>query len=104
MSATGMSHHIEIFTGGCGICRETVDLVTIGKCRDCVLEVLNVDSEEEHVRTRMRDYGITAVSTIVIDGRIKVVGKPRFPWFCGDEFYKFLQENYPLLAKLRRTA
>jgi len=52
----------------------------------------------------MRDSGITAVSTIVIDGRIKVVGKPRFPWFCGDEFYKFLQENYPLLAKLRRTA
>jgi len=52
----------------------------------------------------MRDSGITAVSTIVIDGRIKVVGKPGFPWFCGDEFYKFLQENYPLLAKLRRTA
>jgi hypothetical protein len=41
-------------------------------------------------------YKITAVPTIVVDGRIKVVGVPDFPWFCGDDFYRFLEKNFPL--------
>jgi hypothetical protein len=34
----------------------------------------------------------------VIDGKIKVVGKPTFPWFCGDGFYRTLESKYPLRA------
>jgi predicted DsbA family dithiol-disulfide isomerase len=31
----------------------------------------------------MRDYGVKAVPTTIIDGKIKVVGIPDFPWICG---------------------
>jgi len=58
--------------------------------------VLDVDSGDEEVKLKSRLYKITAVPTIVIDGRIKVVGVPDFPWFCGDEFYRFLEKNFPL--------
>jgi len=77
-------------------------MVTAGKCKDCVLEVIKVDLQREEVRRAMKDYGIAAVPTIVVDGVIKVVGRPTFPWFCGDEFYKFLKERFPLLRPLGR--
>jgi len=46
----------------------------------------------------VKRYNITAVPSIVIDGKIKVVGVPTFPWFCGDEFYGMLERKYPLSA------
>ena len=91
-----MSHIIEVFAGGCSLCRKVIDIVTVGKCNDCTLRVLDVDSGDEEVKLKSRLYKITAVPTIVIDGRIKVVGVPDFPWFCGDEFYRFLEKNFPL--------
>jgi hypothetical protein len=32
----------------------------------------------------------------VIDGRIKIVGIPDFPWICGEDLYKKLKKDYPL--------
>lgn len=91
-----MPHLIQLFSGGCEFCKETADIVEIGKCKDCKMEVLDVKSEEN--ADTVRRYGITAVPSIVVDGRIKVVGKPTFPWFCGDEFYRMLESRYPLKA------
>jgi hypothetical protein len=39
---------------------------------------------------------VKAVPTTVIDGNIKVVGIPDFPWICGDDLYKKLKREYPL--------
>jgi glutaredoxin len=58
--------------------------------------VFDVDSGDEEVKMKRKLYKITAVPTIVVDGRIKVVGVPDFPWFCGDDFYRFLEKNFPL--------
>jgi hypothetical protein len=44
-----------------------------------------------------------AVPSIVIDSKIKVVGKPMFPWFCGDEFYNMLEREYPLKSIQERS-
>jgi len=44
----------------------------------------------------VRRYGVRAVPTIVVDGRIKVEGTPDFPWMCGDEFYAWLEKRFPL--------
>ncbi len=58
------------------------------------MEILDV---RDRKNTRlMRRYAIGAVPSIVIDGRIKVVGVPNFPWFCGDDFYNMLETKYPL--------
>jgi hypothetical protein len=51
---------------------------------------------DEEVKIKRKFYKITAVPTIVVDGRIKVVGVPDFPLFCGDDFYRFLEKNFPL--------
>jgi glutaredoxin len=91
-----MPHLIEVFTGGCSLCRKVVNIVTVGKCRDCIMRVFDVDSGDEEVKMKRKLYKITAVPTIVVDGRIKVVGVPDFPWFCGDDFYRFLEKNFPL--------
>jgi hypothetical protein len=50
----------------------------------------------EEIKVKMRDYGVKAVPTTVIDGEIKVVGIPDFPWICGDDLYKILKNEYPL--------
>ena len=36
----------------------------------------------EEIKVKMRDYGVKAVPTTVIDGNIKVVG---IPWFSLDK-------------------
>jgi glutaredoxin len=91
-----MPHLIEVFTGGCSLCRKVVNIVTVGKCRDCIMRVFDIDSGDEEVKMKRKLYKITAVPTIVVDGKIKVVGVPDFPWFCGDDFYRFLEKNFPL--------
>jgi hypothetical protein len=37
------------------------------------------------LKLKMRDYDVKAVPTSIIDGNIKVVGIPDFPWVCGDD-------------------
>ena len=49
----------------------------------------------EEIKVKMRDYGIKAVPTIVIDGN-KVVGIPDFPWICDDDLHKILKNEYLL--------
>ena len=58
------------------------------------MEVLSVNDPKTRPETTR--YSISAVPSIVIDGKIKVVGIPAFPWFCGEEFYTMLERKYPL--------
>jgi len=88
------AHRIQIFSGGCKLCKDTTDIVETGKCKDCKMEVLDVATKGN--AKVVKRYGITSVPSIVIDGKIKVVGVPTFPWFCGDEFYSMLESIYPL--------
>lgn len=90
----GMPHRIQVFSGGCRLCEQATAVVEVGKCKDCTMDVLNIDDPK--TRPLTEQYSIDAVPSIVIDGKIKVVGVPTFPWFCGDEFYGMLQRKYPL--------
>lgn len=60
------------------------------------MEVLQVDGLAAGTKNKLYAYSITAVPSIVIDRRIKVVGIPNFNWFCSEEFYKFLEKEYPI--------
>ncbi len=91
-----MPHRIQIFSGGCELCDEAIDIVELGKCKDCKMDVIPVDAKSN--RAPIKRYRINAVPSIVIDGKIKVVGVPTFPWFCGDELYRKLEKEYPLRA------
>lgn len=89
-----MPHRIKVFSGGCELCEDAADIVELGKCKDCKMEVLSVGARENSAL--VKKYNVTAVPSIVIDEKIKVVGVPSFPWFCGEEFYSKLEREYPL--------
>lgn len=92
----GQGHTIEIFSADCPLCRHVVDIVEIGKCGGCTEIVHNMNRMTGDVKTKMEEYGIDAVPTIVIDRQIKIVGVPDFPWVCDDQFYENLKRKYPL--------
>ena len=98
--STNVPHRIEVFTAGCALCREALDLVEAGKCGTCELAERNLAREPDAHEDARRRYGVRLVPTIVIDGRIKIEGAPDFPWICSDEFYQQLVEKYPLLHRL----
>jgi hypothetical protein len=68
--------------------------IEIGKCEGCRDVVYDVNNMTKELETKMKDYGVKAVPTTVIDGKIKVVGVPDFPWVCGDDLYNRLKEQY----------
>jgi len=89
-------HTIEIFSANCPLCRHIINDIQIGKCRGCNQTVYDVNNMTDDVKRKMRDYGITSVPTTIIDGIIKVVGIPDFPWICGDDLYIKLKRDYPV--------
>jgi hypothetical protein len=92
-----MQHHmIEIFSGDCPLCKHIIDDIEIGKCEGCQQIVYNVNAMTEEVKVKMKNYGVKAVPTTIIDGEIKVVGIPDFPWICGEDLYKKLKRDYRL--------
>ncbi len=66
---------IEVFTAGCPVCRETLELVqkTVSS-RGC--EVTEQRCEGETCCAPARSYGIKALPSIVVDGKIVFEGRP----------------------------
>lgn len=92
-----MSHHkIEIFSADCPLCKHVIDTVSVGKCADCNMIIHDTNKMDDKLKQAMKQYGVTSVPTVVIDGSVKVVGIPDFPWICGDDLYKFLKQRYKL--------
>ena len=89
-------HTIEIFSANCPLCKHVTDVIEIGKCEGCNQIAYDVNNMTEEIKVKMKDYGIKSVPTTIIDGKIKVVGIPDFPWICGEDLYKKLEKEYPL--------
>ena len=81
---------------GCPVCRHAIDDIQIGKCQGCNQIVYDMNKMTEEVKRKMKVYGITSVPTTIIDGSIKVVGIPDFPWICGEDLYLKRRREYPL--------
>lgn len=63
-----MKRKIEVFSAGCPVCKETVDIVNRLKCDSCEVSVL--DMNEPGVMTRAKTLGIRSVPAVVIDGKL----------------------------------
>ena len=59
---------IEVFSAGCPVCRETVELVRRLACDSCEVSVL--DLNDRLVAERARALGVRAVPAVVVDGRV----------------------------------
>ena len=69
-----MGKKIEVFTADCPLCKETLELIKKEACTEC--EVIERRCSSDECCTSTKDYGIKAVPTIVVDGKIAIVGKP----------------------------
>lgn len=91
----GLMHHsLQLFVGGCPLCRQMANIVEVGKCAGCKLEVFDLSKDFPKVEDLVKRYRIRAVPTLVIDGKIKIEGVPTFRLVCDDSTYKFLEENF----------
>lgn len=59
---------IEIFSAGCPVCEEVIELVNRVACPACEVKVLDVKDKE--VALRARELGIRSVPTVVIDDKL----------------------------------
>jgi hypothetical protein len=63
-----MSRKIEIFSAGCPVCDEAVDIVRKGACSSCEVEVL--DMKDPEVARRAKALGVRSVPAVAIDGKL----------------------------------
>ncbi|MFQ5970634.1 MAG: thioredoxin family protein [Nitrososphaerales archaeon] len=89
-------HAIEVFSSNCPLCKHVIDTIEIGKCEGCSMTIYDVNNMTDEMKIRMKKYGVNAVPTTIIDGAIKVVGIPDFPWICGEDLYRKLRKEYSL--------
>lgn len=63
---------VEVFTGGCPLCETAVRLVEKLKCPDCEVTVYNLSDvcESAECLEKVKEYGITRVPSVVVDGRL----------------------------------
>jgi hypothetical protein len=95
------SHHIiEIFSGNCPLCKHITDDIEIGKWKGCNQIIYNINEMTDDLKLKMKEYNIKTVPTTIIDGNIRIVGIPDFPWICGEELYMKLKKDYSIDNKL----
>ncbi|HEV2119961.1 MAG TPA: thioredoxin family protein [Candidatus Bathyarchaeia archaeon] len=91
-----MPHRIEIFTGNCPLCKSVVDEIEAGKCAGCQMVTYDMSQNPPAAR----QYAARVVPTVVIDGEVKIEGKPDIPFVCSDETYAHFKNRYPLTISL----
>lgn len=83
------NHIFEIFSANCPLCKN----VEIIKNPECTQKTYDVNHMDEEIKAKIKKYTITAVPTVIIDGKYKIVGIPDFPLNCGEKLFKKLQEE-----------
>ena len=59
---------IEIFSAGCPVCQEAIDLVNRIACPSCEVSVL--DMKDSKVAKKASNLGIKSIPAVVIDGKL----------------------------------
>ncbi len=59
---------VEVFSAGCAVCQETIDLVNRLACPSCDVSVL--DMQDDAAATRAKALGIRFVPAVAINGTL----------------------------------
>lgn len=59
---------IEIFSAGCPVCKDTIDLVNRLACSSCEISVLDMNDKE--VAARATELGIRSVPAVTVNGKL----------------------------------
>ncbi|MGD8351881.1 MAG: thioredoxin family protein [Nitrospirota bacterium] len=63
-----MARKIEVFSAGCPLCDEAVEMVKRNSCDSCEVTVL--DMKEPEVARRAKALGVRSVPAVAIDGKL----------------------------------
>ncbi|OGC88078.1 MAG: hypothetical protein A2142_06505 [candidate division Zixibacteria bacterium RBG_16_48_11] len=74
-----MARKIEVFTAGCPICTETLELVK-SATKDCGCQVMEKRFVDKAYADEAKSYGIKAMPAIVVDGVLVYEGRPERKW------------------------
>lgn len=59
---------VEVFSAGCAVCEETIQLVRSLACSACSIEVHDMNRPD--VAAKAKAYGIHSVPAVVINGKL----------------------------------
>lgn len=59
---------VEVFTAGCPVCTDLVDLVKATVCPDCEVSIYNLNQGQGVAEAKR--YGVTAVPSVVVEGKL----------------------------------
>ena len=59
---------VEVFTAGCSLCDDAVQLVQTLACPSCSVEVL--DMKDESTQKKAQQYGVMRVPAVVVNGTL----------------------------------
>ena len=59
---------VEVFSAGCSVCKETINLVKQISCPSCDVKVL--DMADPNVAARAKSLGIRTVPAVFVDGKL----------------------------------
>ena len=68
---------IEVFSAGCPVCEQTVELVERIACDSCEVAILDMNDAE--VARKADEFGIKSVPAVVIDGKLAQCCQGRGP-------------------------
>jgi glutaredoxin len=60
---------VEVFTAGCPVCEETLQLVRSLVCPSCDLQVLDLCTDPA-AQAKARQYGVKRVPAVAVDGTL----------------------------------
>ncbi len=63
-----VKRNIEVFSAGCPVCADTVEMVKRISCEHCEVNVL--DMKDPAVADRAKALGIRSVPAVVVDGKL----------------------------------
>lgn len=59
---------VEIFSAGCSLCQDAINLVRELGCSSCEIQVLNM--KDKAVASRAQELGIRNVPAVAVDGKV----------------------------------
>jgi len=59
---------IEVFSAGCSVCRETIEMVRRNACESCEVKIL--DMNDTNIADKAKQLSVHSVPAVVIDGKL----------------------------------
>lgn len=70
-----MGHKFEIFSAGCDLCKNAIEILRNNVCEKCEIVEYNLQNPiQEEIQEKMKKYDINVVPSIIVDEEHKYIG------------------------------